>query len=480
MNQTLKRSFALLMVIVMCLAILPVFQLNVGAATIDNKVNYKYAGNYVYNWGEREEVATFLSPMALDFYEKYKITYEDMANYKGGTSQSNVPSSEMYKELQALMKKAHSHITSYNETRPLYQYTDCENNGSVISSFYSGVSIGPNWDFGKTWNREHTWPNSKGLEGSDENDIMMLRPTSVKENGGRSNTAYGKSTGYYYPNEESNDTHDVRGDVARIVLYIYVRWGNTSKAWGKSGVMESSEVLLEWMEEDPVDTWELGRNDSVQAITGTRNVFIDYPELAFVLFGEEIPSDLDTPSGMAKEGSPSTPPVDNDCNHAYTNACDKDCNNCGYVRNVNHDYDNDCDAICNICNYTRTIEHNYDNLCDSTCNECGNIREPNHFYNGWKVVEEATYEAPGLEKRTCLYCRDVEEREIPRLDAPNDDNPNNPSDSDIPNDENTDIPSQGDNDGNGEQDEQKGFFEKIAQFFKELFQKIASLFKKKQ
>ena len=68
--------------------------------------------------------------------------------------------------------------------------------------------------------------------------------------------------------------------------------------WGTSGVMESKSVLLEWVEEDPVDTWELGRNDSVESITGTRNVFVDYPELAFVLFGEEIPN-MTTPSGKA-------------------------------------------------------------------------------------------------------------------------------------------------------------------------------------
>ena len=244
--------------------------------------------------------------------------------------------------------------------------------------------------------------------------------------------------------------------------------------------MESPEVLLEWMKEDPVDTWELGRNDSVQAITGTRNVFIDYPELAFVLFGEEIPSNMDTPSGMAKEENPSSPPDDNDCNHVYTNGCDKDCNNCGHVRTVNHSYDNDCDTDCNICSYTRTVKHNYDSLCDNSCNECGQTREPNHFYNGWKVIEEATNDAPGLEKRTCLYCRDVEERVIPKLDTPNDEKPSEPSDSDTSNDKDTDVPSQGENDGDGEQDEPIGFFEKIAQFFKNLFQKIASLFKNKQ
>lgn len=175
-----------------------------------------------------------------------------------------------------------------------------QDGGGRISSFYSGKQIGPSWDDGG-WNREHTWPNSKGLGGKDENDIMMLRPTSTSENSSRGNTAYGKSSGYYDPNSESGGTYDLRGDVARIFLYVYVRWGNTNgngeyATWGRDGVMESVTVLLEWMADDPVDTWELGRNDSVESITGTRNVFVDYPELAFLLFGEDIPEDMTTPS----------------------------------------------------------------------------------------------------------------------------------------------------------------------------------------
>ena len=139
---------------------------------------------------------------------------------------------------------------------------------------------------------------------------MMLRPTSTSENSSRGNTAYGESAGYFKPNIASAGAHDVRGDVARIALYTYVRWGNTGKMWGTSGVIESKEVLIKWMKEDPVDTWELGRNDSVEAITGTRNVFVDYPELAFELFEVEVPSNYTSPSGAgAKYGtvSPDTP-----------------------------------------------------------------------------------------------------------------------------------------------------------------------------
>ena len=56
-------------------------------------------------------------------------------------------------------------------------------------------------------------------------------------------------------------------------------------------------MLLAWIEEDPVDTWELGRNDSVESILGFRNVFVDYPELAFDLFEEPVPANMQTPSG---------------------------------------------------------------------------------------------------------------------------------------------------------------------------------------
>lgn len=66
-------------------------------------------------------------------------------------------------------------------------------------------------------------------------------------------------------------------------------------------VIESLDTLLEWMQEDPVDTWEMSRNDCVQKVQGNRNVFIDYPEFAWLLFGRELPADYDTPSGYARE-----------------------------------------------------------------------------------------------------------------------------------------------------------------------------------
>ncbi len=61
--------------------------------------------------------------------------------------------------------------------------------------------------------------------------------------------------------------------------------------------------------------------------------------------------------------------------HDYDNACDADCNVCGYERNINHAYDTDCDTDCNECGAVRTVEpHSYDNGCDTDCNKCGAVR----------------------------------------------------------------------------------------------------------
>lgn len=292
MGDLKKRGLSLLLAFIMIVSLLA--GVTFPAASAAGTVDYVYSGKYVYNWGSRGTDATFLSPMAEDWYEKYNVTFDELMGYSGSSNRSSVPSSALYRELQDLMSDAQSYVTSYDATKSLFKYTDCQNSGGKISSFYSGTGIGPDWN--SSWNREHTWPNSKG-SGSAENDIMMLRPTSISENSSRGNTAYGESSSYYHPNSESNGKYDLRGDVARIMLYVYCRWGNTGSMWGSGGVMENETVLLKWVEEDPVDTWELGRNDAVQSITGTRNVFVDYPELIFQLFGRDVPEDYTTPSG---------------------------------------------------------------------------------------------------------------------------------------------------------------------------------------
>ncbi|MBQ6832217.1 MAG: endonuclease [Oscillospiraceae bacterium] len=306
MTNLLKRSASFVLVLVLLACLLPGLRLPASAAVVDYQQDAQTG--YLKNWGIRGELSTFLSPNAVDFYGEQGTAYEELAALDGAAEASQVPDSELYQQLYELMSGAHAVLTDYDDTRVMYAFTDSQNNGysgTGISGFYSGMTLPAAWDGGLTWNREHTWPQSKSAGGSDIEDIMSIRPESMSVNSGRNNKAYGQSSGYYNPSELFPDAEDVRGDIARVVLYTYVRWGGESetvqgKLLGTDGVIESIEVLLTWIETDPVDTWEMGRNDAVESITGTRNVFVDYPELAYVLFDEQIP-EMDTPSGMANE-----------------------------------------------------------------------------------------------------------------------------------------------------------------------------------
>ncbi len=281
--------------------------------TSAREVEYVEKNGYIANWGARGETATFLSVYAQEYYvEDYQ--YSVMSQNAGGRSYVDAPNSALYTALKDMMTVKHTKIGVYEDTKEQYRYTDCvRSDYTQISCFYSGKMYTGDWNSGKIWNREHTWPQSKCLgpkDKQDKGDIMMLRPSSSSLNSGRGNDAYGMSSGYYNPNQNFAKTMpggDVRGDCARNLLYGYVRWGNAQYMWGKSGVIESMDVLLEWMKADPVDTWEMGRNDAVQSITGVRNVFIDYPEYAWALFGKELPTSMSTPlQGKAEE-----------CKHVY-------------------------------------------------------------------------------------------------------------------------------------------------------------------
>ncbi|MBQ7415639.1 MAG: endonuclease [Oscillospiraceae bacterium] len=369
--------------------------------TSAEEVKYVTSGKYVANWGARGENCIFLSTYAQSYYSG-SYSFNTMSQKDGGTSQSNAPSSELYKALKAMMVSKHSYIIGYQATRSLYRYTDCLNSDtSHISSFYSGKILNGAWDSGKTWNREHTWPNSKGLGGSDEDDIMMLRPTWVQENSDRGNKAYGESAGYYDPGVS------VRGDCARIILYVYVRWGNINRMWGSSGVMESLDVLLKWMEEDPVDTWEMGRNDAVQSITGVRNVFVDYPEYAWLLFGEDVPDGISLPSGNTGSSSGNGGSTGND-NNSNSQSC----------KHSKYSLKNYKEATCGT--------EGYDG--DYVCSSCGHLVEAgrtipatgNHQFGEWIETQVATQTNVGIWERSCSVCKLIDTKETPRLPIPED------------------------------------------------------------
>ena len=86
-----------------------------------------------------------------------------------------------------------------------------------------------------------------------------------------------------------------------------------------------------------------------------------------------------------------------ECDHAYDNACDATCNECGETRAVGaHDYSEaDCNTpkTCKMCGATdgQNKAHSYDNACDTTCNECDGTRVITHDFSGLELAYDDHY-----------------------------------------------------------------------------------------
>ena len=302
--KSLKRSVISLLVILLLVisSFIPSF-----AAEASQVTSYSTS----YNSGQRDVICTTLDGTSADLYYTGDYTYDVL---------SELSASDLKSELHELMTGTHSYIASYDDCHYKADRTDCQNgDGSVSLIYTSYAATMSQWN---GWNREHVWPKSLGGNTTTGGgaDLHHIRPADAVVNSTRNNRMYGNidgtavygknpATGYlggYYEGDYYEPLDNVKGDVARICLYVMVRWGS---AWGASDitdVFESVDILLEWCELDPVDTWEMGRNEVVEDIQGNRNVFIDYPEYAWLIFSEEIPSDMITPSGAAMNGTPSS------------------------------------------------------------------------------------------------------------------------------------------------------------------------------
>ncbi len=294
--------------------------LGISAVTPDaNNQPTKYSTEY--NSGTRDIIANTLNGTGASAYYTGNYQYDTLSKQ----SATNILNS-----LRTLMTNTHTKRSSYDDCHYMANRTDCENEDGSVSLIYTGYSATMdqwyNWNNNSGWNREHVWPQSLGGNNTTGGgaDLHHIRPSDPIVNSTRGNKKYGSVTGgtnvygtklavgclggkygtYFEPND------NVKGDVARICLYVYVRWGS---AWGASDitdVFQSVDVLLEWCALDPVDTWELGRNEVVQDIQGNRNVFIDYPEYAWLIFGRSVPTNLVSPtSGNSGSTTPPEPSV---------------------------------------------------------------------------------------------------------------------------------------------------------------------------
>jgi len=159
------------------------------------------------------------------------------------------------------------------------------------------------------WNREHTFPRSRGgffsieedniADGKDifwttnadslrhgNSDVHALRASDGIENSTRNNQFYGQYTG------PENNQGSFYGDVARSVLYMAIRYNGLEVVngypEGNVGQMGDLELLLDWHRNDPPDDFEMNRNNVVYTWQFNRNPFIDQPDLIEYIWGDNI------------------------------------------------------------------------------------------------------------------------------------------------------------------------------------------------
>ncbi|WP_026755526.1 endonuclease [Sediminibacter sp. Hel_I_10] len=159
------------------------------------------------------------------------------------------------------------------------------------------------------WNREHTFPRSRGgfydieedgiADGPDvfwstkadslrhgNSDAHALRAADAIENSTRNNLHYGQYTG---PEATQGSFY---GDVARSVLYMEIRYNGLQVVngfpEGTTGALGDLATLLDWHRNDPPDDFEMNRNNLVYTWQFNRNPFIDQPELVEYLWGTNV------------------------------------------------------------------------------------------------------------------------------------------------------------------------------------------------
>lgn len=283
-------------------------------------------------------------------------TYYDEITATSGT--------ELLGQLHDLITDTHKTYTVYDDSGSTgYQkYTDLwyegENPSSgYIREFYSGTKWANTWsanagDYPGGYNREHIWPKSLSANlwpedgkcnGTGGGDMHHIRPSEVRINTTRNNHKYGEvsggeikyvkqgsnetyAVGGYYANKVFEPIDTVKGDVARIILYVYTHYNTYSSSIfdgnattnGDGGTyadllpltnvinasndQAAAELLLSWHKSDPVDFMEQKRNDQVAIYQGNRNPFIDNPDYVNAIWGDgEISNEGGESSGSESE-----------------------------------------------------------------------------------------------------------------------------------------------------------------------------------
>jgi endonuclease I len=220
--------------------------------------------------------------------------YYDSAEGKTGT--------DLHAALHGII--ANGEHLSYDGVWDALKVTDADAaNPDQVVMIYSGKTMSKDANGGgqDQWNREHTWAKSHGDFGTSPGpgtDLFHLRPSEVGVNETRGNLDFDEggqelpdAPGNFVDNDSFEPRDAVKGDIARGILYMAVRYDgddgfadlepNDQVDNGSAPAIGKISMLLKWNDEDPPDAAEQARNDVIfDQFQHNRNPFIDHPEYA--------------------------------------------------------------------------------------------------------------------------------------------------------------------------------------------------------
>jgi len=198
-----------------------------------------------------------------------------------------------YTQVWTVLKSSDLDPTNSANVLLVYGFSDTDGNETTDRSRNKNANGGATTG---EWNREHIYAKSLGTPdlgtSGPGSDAHNLKPADVDNNGTRGNKKFASGTGNggvaganWYPGDEW------KGDIARIVMYMYVRYttqckpGNVAVGNPVAIDLNMVDLLLTWNIEDPVNAYERNRNDVIYNTQGNRNPFIDNPYLATLIWG---------------------------------------------------------------------------------------------------------------------------------------------------------------------------------------------------
>ncbi|WP_020144680.1 endonuclease [Terracoccus sp. 273MFTsu3.1] len=244
--------------------------------------------------------STATSPSPTGTTSPYDSTYYASAAGKTGSA--------LHTELHRIISSGVTTLT-YDQVWTALKDTDQDpSNTNNVVEIYSGRSIAKSDNGGGVdqWNREHVWAKSHGDFGTVNGpgtDVHHLRPEDVTVNSTRGNldfdlggSAVSQCTGCLSDADSFEPRNAVKGDVARMIFYMAVRWDggdgfadlepNNLVGNGTAPYIGKLSVLKQWNLQDPPDAFEKRRNQVIfDTWQHNRNPFIDHPEWVTAIYG---------------------------------------------------------------------------------------------------------------------------------------------------------------------------------------------------